>query len=115
MIYQLLKLRAGFESALVMVVVALAILDVRALSQEETNHAGPSSEVSQPVVDPAYGRGVMVAGELWDSFMPASTGPFYGEATQPIIRTLIRIARGPRRHICGQADGPTGTTGVSGC
>lgn len=43
------------------------------------------------VLDPANGTGVMVAGELWDSFKPPNTGAYYGEATQPIIGHFFRI------------------------
>jgi hypothetical protein len=43
------------------------------------------------VLDPANGTGVMVSGELWDSFKPPNTGAWYGEATQPIIGHLFRI------------------------
>lgn len=63
-----------------------------ALAQSRADGEDPfSMEKVQGLTDPANGRGVMVAGELWDSFMPANKGPYYSEATQPIIRTFIRI------------------------
>ena len=40
---------------------------------------------------PANGAGVMIAGELWDSFLPPNVGPSYVEATQAIDRSLLRI------------------------
>ncbi len=43
------------------------------------------------VLDPANGAGVMVSGELWDSFKPPNTGAWYGEATQPIIGHFFRM------------------------
>lgn len=39
-------------------------------------------------LDPADGKAMMVAGELWDSFMTLNKGPFYSEATVDIIRVL---------------------------
>jgi hypothetical protein len=39
-------------------------------------------------LDPAAGKAMLVAGELWDSFMPLSKGPFYSEATVDILRTF---------------------------
>lgn len=46
---------------------------------------------SSQTLDPANGTGVMVAGELWDSFKPPNTGAWYGEAALPIIGHLLRI------------------------
>jgi hypothetical protein len=40
---------------------------------------------------PANGNGVMVAGELWDSFMPANRGPFYSESSRPLVSEAVRI------------------------
>jgi hypothetical protein len=46
---------------------------------------------SQTVLGPANGAGVMVAGELWDSFFPSNVGPYYGESAQPLNSHLLRI------------------------
>ena len=43
------------------------------------------------VTNPAGGAGVMVSGDFWDSFLPPNVGPYYGEASQPIIGTFMRI------------------------
>ena len=43
------------------------------------------------ILDPANGAGIFVAGNLWDSFLPPNVGPYYSEATQPIIGTFTRI------------------------
>ena len=40
------------------------------------------------VLDPANGNGMMVAGELWDSYMPLNKGPYYSEATADILREM---------------------------
>ena len=40
---------------------------------------------------PADGAGVMIAGELWDSFLPPNVAPYYSEANQPLIGTFLRI------------------------
>ena len=37
------------------------------------------------------GAGVMVAGELWDSFLPPNAGPYFNEAGLPLIGTFLRI------------------------
>jgi Abnormal spindle-like microcephaly-assoc'd, ASPM-SPD-2-Hydin len=39
----------------------------------------------------ANGSGIMISGELWDSFMPANRGPFYSENTRDMLFTLVRI------------------------
>jgi len=38
--------------------------------------------------NPKAGTAVMVSGELWDSFMPHNTGPYYDEATSDIIKCM---------------------------
>lgn len=49
--------------------------------------------ISNPAValDPANGNGVMIAGELWDSFAPPNKGPYYREATFPLKSQLLRM------------------------
>jgi hypothetical protein len=47
--------------------------------------------------DIASGRGIMVAGELWDSFMPMNKGPYYGEGARSYITTLVRIGNFDRQ------------------
>ena len=42
------------------------------------------------VLDPARGNAVMVAGELWDSFMPPNKGPYYEQASIDML-TAIRV------------------------
>lgn len=42
-------------------------------------------------VDPANGAAVMVAGRLWDSFLPPNVRSYYGEVDQPLIGTFLRI------------------------
>jgi hypothetical protein len=37
------------------------------------------------------GSGVMVAGELWDSFLPPNAGPYYSEVGMPLTSTFLRI------------------------
>jgi hypothetical protein len=37
---------------------------------------------------PANGTGVMVAGELWDSYMPLNRGPYYSEGSSDILRQI---------------------------
>ncbi len=41
--------------------------------------------------NPAAGAGMMVAGELWDSFLPQSVAPYYGEAATTLTGEFIRI------------------------
>ena len=50
-----------------------------------------SGDGLKKVNDPANGRGVMVAGELWDSFMPMNKGPYHGESSRDYITTLVRM------------------------
>jgi hypothetical protein len=38
--------------------------------------------------DTANGTGVMIAGELWDSFMPLNRGPFYSETNSDVLREI---------------------------
>lgn len=42
-------------------------------------------------MDPANGNGVMVGGELWDSFAPPNKGPYYRESTFPLKSQLFRM------------------------
>src|SRR5512138_486912 len=42
-------------------------------------------------VSPWPGAGIMVAGELWDSFLPPNAGPYYSESGQPLVSTFLRI------------------------
>ncbi len=37
------------------------------------------------------GAGMMVAGELWDSFLPPNAGPYYSEVGLPLVGTFLRI------------------------
>ena len=50
-----------------------------------------SGDGLKKVNDPANGKGMMIAGELWDSFMPMNKGPYYGENAANFISTLVRI------------------------
>jgi len=45
----------------------------------------------------ANGTGVMVGGQLWDSFMPANRGPYYGEASRQLVEDAIRIGNFDRQ------------------
>jgi hypothetical protein len=40
---------------------------------------------------PANGAGVMIAGELWDSFLPPSVGPYYTERGDSLWPTFLRM------------------------
>ena len=37
------------------------------------------------------GSGVLVSGELWDSFLPPNRGPYYSETSTPITGTFLRM------------------------
>ncbi len=71
------------------------------------------------VLDPANGNGMMVAGELWDSYMPLNKGPYYSEATADILRgdagSETSNASGLRRPICGREDGTSAHSGTNQC
>jgi hypothetical protein len=54
-------------------------------------HEGRTQSVS------VNGSGVMVAGELWDSFKPAKTGGFYSETTRDVISNAFRIGNFDRQ------------------
>ena len=56
-----------------------------------------NGEGMKKVNDPAAGRGVMVAGELWDSFMPFNKGPYHGESSNPFITTMVRMGNFDRQ------------------
>lgn len=56
-----------------------------------------SGDGLKKVNDPANGRGVMVAGELWDSFMPFPKGPYHGESSNPFITTMVRMGNFDRQ------------------
>jgi len=43
------------------------------------------------VANPADGSGVMVSGELWDSYQPANRGPYYSQASQAVPTVLVRV------------------------
>jgi hypothetical protein len=45
----------------------------------------------------ANGTGIMVGGELWDSYMPANRGPYYGEAAGQLVQDAIRIGNFDRQ------------------
>jgi len=50
-----------------------------------------SGDGLKKVMDPATGKGMMVAGEYWDSYMPMNKGPYHGESSRDYITTLVRI------------------------
>ncbi len=56
-----------------------------------------SGDGMKKVNDPAAGRGIMTAGELWEGFMPMNKGPYYGEASSPFITTLVRVGNNDRQ------------------
>jgi len=66
---------------------ALAFL-VTCLLLEGTGTALFAQNKVSGVLDPANGNGMMVAGELWDSYMPLNKGPYYSEATADILREM---------------------------
>ncbi len=39
-------------------------------------------------LDPATGKGMLVAGELWDSYMPLNKGPYHDEATLDVFKVM---------------------------
>ena len=45
----------------------------------------------------ANGSGIMVAGNLWDSYMPANKGPYYGEAANTLVSDALRIGNFDRQ------------------
>ena len=45
---------------------------------------------------PANGNGVMIAGELWDSFMPANRGPYNSEASRTLVDQAPAVGRAAR-------------------
>ncbi|HEX9007212.1 MAG TPA: hypothetical protein VF889_07950, partial [Bacteroidota bacterium] len=51
----------------------------------------------QAVLTPANGSGVMVAGNLWDSFMPANRGPAYLELNKPLVQDMVRMGNFDRQ------------------
>ncbi len=50
-----------------------------------------SGDGLKKVMDPATGKGMMVAGEYWDSYMPMNKGPYHGESSRDYITTLVRV------------------------
>lgn len=52
---------------------------------------GISFSFSQSSLVPANGAGIMVGGELWDSFHPPNAGALYVEANQPVIANILRM------------------------
>ena len=56
-----------------------------------------SGDGLKKVNDPAAGRGIMTAGELWEGFMPMNKGPYYGEASSNFISTLVRVGNFDRQ------------------
>lgn len=54
-------------------------------------HSLVTGETIAQQVDTLKRAGVMIAGELWDSFLPPNVGPYYGEANLPLRRTFLRI------------------------
>ncbi len=56
-----------------------------------------AADKTAAVAIPANGSGVMVAGELWDSFMPANRGPYYGEAARQLVEDQIRMGNFDRQ------------------
>jgi hypothetical protein len=50
-----------------------------------------ASHAQQSGTAPWPGSGVMIAGQLWDSFLPPNAGPWYGEKGAPLVSTFMRI------------------------
>jgi hypothetical protein len=63
--------------------------------------------------DPAAGKGMIVAGELWDSYMPLNKGPFYSEATLDLFK-VVRIGNFDRQWSSPTHMWPGGGTPPSG-
>ena len=59
--------------------------------QENHSYKVDTNTVISAPLKPADGSGVMIAGELWDSFLPPNVGPTYFEVNQPLIGTFLRI------------------------
>ncbi len=77
------------------IVIALTLLLAvasNAFGQNKTNPFDMTSFAKQDATaNPAAGAGMMVAGELWDSFLPQSVGPYYSEGAQTLTGEFIRI------------------------
>ena len=58
---------------------------------------GHAQNTAQSILIPANGSGVMVAGNLWDSYMPANKGPYYGEAANPLVEDMVRMGNFDRQ------------------
>ncbi len=54
-------------------------------------HLLAGAEAFSRQYDTSRSAGVMIAGELWDSFLPPNAGPYYGEVHQPLRSTFLRI------------------------
>lgn len=70
--------RTAGALVLLLTLVLLSAASVAVLAQNKVSST----------LDPAAGKGMLVAGELWDSYMPLNKGPFYSEATVDLLRTF---------------------------
>jgi hypothetical protein len=67
----------------------LAAYDLPVFAQKTEDPGNSTLPATQPAAWP--GAGVMVAGELWDSFLPPNAGPYYSEVGLPLTGTFLRI------------------------
>src|SRR6059036_3064905 len=88
----ILVLHAQWRQTVAAVIVLLLTAGFGAFSQTSDdpndfrNFAKPDA-----TNNPANGSGMLIAGELWDSFLPQSVGPYYGEASTTLTGEFIRI------------------------
>jgi len=70
----------------------LFLLPAFAVAQYSASREDPNSfQKPLGVLEPANGAGVMVAGELWDSYLPPNAYAYYTEAAELIRRSFLRI------------------------
>jgi len=86
----------GLGRAFLSVCILLALSTIASYAQSLVLADDPDAKTQglqkpSSINDPANGSGVMVSGELWDSFMPPNKGPAYTEAARDILFTFMRI------------------------
>ncbi|MBI4429510.1 MAG: DUF1573 domain-containing protein, partial [Ignavibacteriales bacterium] len=70
----------------------LVVMGATALGQNGDYFQGSQHGMKvQGILEPAKGAGVLVAGELWDSYLPPNAYAYYRETNESIRRSLLRI------------------------
>lgn len=91
-------LQTRFRYAATVVGLLLVVMAFSAFAQTRTDPYDMTSFAKpDATANPAAGAAMMIAGELWDSFLPQSVTPYYSEAATTLTGEFLRIGNFDRQ------------------